>query len=381
METEKLYELDSGCREFTATVTGCTQAEGGWEIPLDRTAFYPEGGGQSYDTGTLEETNVTAVWDREGAVIHLCDSPLEVGAVVTGTLNWQRRLDLMQQHSGEHIVSGILHKLFGAHNVGFHMGADVITVDFDVVIPPQALAQVEEMANQAVYQDLPVRCWYPTQAQLKKVAYRSKKQLPWPVRIVEVPGYDTCACCGTHVMRTGQIGLIKLLSCVKFHQGVRIEMLCGGRALELLTRVYEQNRLVSQVFSAKLLETGAAAQRMNEQLAAEKFRSAGLEKKMFDMVAQGFAGKGDVLYFAEEIAPGALRELADRIAQQCGGTAAVFSGKDQSYNLCLVNKTADISDLGRELNRVLNGRGGGKTGIHQGSVSANKKQIEAFFYK
>lgn len=382
METKQLYYADSQTKAFIATVTGCRETEKGYEVTLDQTAFYPEGGGQPCDMGTLSGVQVVDVREKEDQILHLCRQPLEVGRKVMGMLDWDRRLDLMQQHSGEHIVSGVINQMFSGHNVGFHMGADVITIDFDVAIPQEALQVIEDRANRAVFMDLELKCWYPSPEELPKVRYRSKKALDWPVRIVEIPGYDSCACCGVHVARTGQIGMIKLLSCVKFHQGVRIEMVCGGRALALFNRIYEQNRLVSQAFSAKLLETGAAAQKMNEMLAAEKFRATGLERQLFDRIADTYAQAGDVLYFAEGFAPGAVRELADRIAECCGGTAAVFSGNDTAgYSVCLVNKQGDVKTLGQEMNQALNGRGGGKPGFFQGSVKATREQIRAFFQK
>ena len=382
METRKLFYENCLLKEFTATVLTCEQTEKGFQIVLDATAFYPEGGGQPCDFGTLEDSRVLDVREKGEVVVHLCDKPLTVGTQVTGKLDWERRLDLMQQHSGEHIVSGIIHKMYGCHNVGFHMGADVITIDFDYPIPADALPEIEKQANEAIYQNLPIGCSYPAEDVLPTIPYRTKKQLPWPVRIVEVPGYDICACCGVHVAFTGQIGLIKLLSCVKFHDGVRMEMVCGSRALSYLSRIYEQNRLVSQAFSAKLLETGAAAQRMNDALAAEKFRANNLERQVFDALAAEYKDKGNVLHFADGLTPVAVRELADRMAKSCGGTAAVFSGTEQEgYSVCLVNHTDTVAALGKEMNAALNGRGGGKPGFFQGSVKAAKTQIAEFFGK
>ena len=380
IQTRKLFYEDCHLSEFSAAVTDCQKIEKGYLVTLDATAFYPEGGGQGCDLGMLADANVLDVQEQGGQILHLCDKALPVGETVKGVIDWERRFDLMQQHTGEHIVSGIIHAMFGCHNVGFHMGADVITIDFDLPVPAQALEEIEKQANQAIYQNLPVRCWYPEEKELPSIPYRTKKALAWPVRIVQIPGFDTCACCGVHVAFTGQIGLIKLLSCVKFHQGVRMEMVCGKRALELLSRVYEQNKLVGQAFSAKILETGAAAQRMNEALAAEKFRATGLERQLFDTVAAGFAQAGDVLHFADGLAPAAVRELAERIAQVCGGTAAVFSGSDEAgYSVCLVNKTGDVKQLGNRLNTQLNGRGGGKPGFFQGSVRCTRDEIQQFF--
>ena len=373
METRKLYYEDCHQMTFTGQVLACEETEKGWAVTLDKTAFYPEGGGQACDLGTLGEARVLDVRERGEAIVHLCDKPLS--GTVTGSIDWDRRFDQMQQHAGEHIVSGLIHGKYGYHNVGFHVGADVVTIDFDGPIPAEELAWIEKKANEAVWQNLDIHCRYPAQEELPTIAYRTKKALPWPVRIVEVPGIDRCACCGVHVKKTGEIGLIKLFSCVKFHQGVRIEMACGGRALDILSRVYEQNRQVSQAFSAKLLETGAAARKMNEALAAEKFRATALEKQVFASVAEGYRDRGNVLHFADSLAPGAVRELADAIAGVCGGTAAVFSGG----SVCLVNKGGDVKELGSRMAKALEGRGGGKPGFFQGSVRAEREAIEAFF--
>ncbi len=380
--TRKLFYEDCLLREFTAAVLSCEKGEKGYQITLDATAFYPGGGGQPCDLGTLADAKVLSVYEEALQIVHLCDGPLPVGAQVRGTIDWQRRLDLMQQHAGEHIVSGILHRKYGCHNVGFHMGAEVITIDFDCPIPVDELKEAEAQANRAIYENLPITCWYPTRQELATLAYRSKKELPWPVRIVQIPGYDTCACCGLHVAYTGQIGLIKLLSCVKFHAGVRIEMVCGARALEYLNRIYEQNKLVCQAFSVKPEETAMAAARMNQALAEEKFRASGLERQVFDHIARNYQEKGSVLHFAQALTPSSVRELADRIARQCGGTAAVASGSDETgYSICLVNHNLPVAQLGKQLNEELNGKGGGKAGFFQGSVNAHKEQIRQFFGK
>ena len=380
MKTRKLYYEDCMLKTFTATVTGCEQTGEGWNITLDATAFYPEGGGQACDLGTLDDAAVLAVGEQDGQVVHLCDRPLEVGKTVTGNIHWERRFDLMQQHTGEHILSGLIHAKYGYHNVGFHMGKETVEVDFDGPISSEDLALLEQLANRAVWENLPVLCRYPSPEELPHVGYRSKRALPWPVRIVDVPGYDKCACCGVHVAYTGQVGIIKILSCVKFHQGIRLEMVCGKRALDYLSRVYEQNRQVSQAFSAKVLETGAVARRINEQLAAEKFRSAGLEKQVFLSIAAGYAGKGDVIHFENGLTASSLRELADAIAHTCGGVAAVFSPQDDArYSMCLIRKDGDVKALGTAAAKALNGRGGGKPGSFQGSVTATRQQIEEFF--
>ena len=379
MEEKKLYYQDSHLKNFTATVTGCEQVKDGFAITLSATAFYPEGGGQPSDTGTLGEATVLSVREQGGEIFHFCDAPLPVGATVTGAIDWDNRLDLMQQHSGEHIVSGIIHKKYGYHNVGFHMGADVVTIDFDGPIPASDLTEIEALANAAVWEDLPVSCYYPTEEALPTVPYRRKRDLPFPVRIVEIPGSDICACCGTHVQRTGEIGLIKLLSCVKFHQGVRMEMVCGKRALMLLGDIYEQNRQVSQAFSAKIQETGAAACRMNETLAAEKYRCAALQKRLFAYIAQGYANAPLALHFEESLTPGETRELCDAIAQNAA-VAVTLSGTDNTgYSLCIISHRQDARSLGAAAVAALNGRGGGKPDAFQGSLRATEEEIRTFF--
>jgi len=378
--TRKLYYEDSHLRQFDAVVTGCEETKEGYLITLDATAFYPEGGGQACDLGKLGSANVLDVREDGEEVIHLCDAPLTVGQQVQGVIDWQRRFDQMQQHSGEHILSGLIHKAFGYHNVGFHVGKEAMEVDFDGPIPAEDLAQLELQANEAIWQDLQLKCWYPEQEELPQIPYRSKKEIPWPVRIVEVPGYDTCACCGVHVKYSGEIGMIKILSCIKFHQGVRLEMLCGKRAFDYMCAVYDQNRQVSQLLSAKRLETGSAAGQLTQQLSREKFRSAALEKRLFTGIAKSYVNHIDVVHFEDGLTPGSVRELADAIAEVCGGVAAVFSGNDMDgYSVCMISKTGDVRELGKAMNEALNGRGGGKPGAFQGSVKATRTQIESFF--
>ena len=382
MNTRKLYYEDCHLSRFTAQVLSCEETANGYAVILDATAFYPEGGGQAGDTGTLNGIRVLDTREQGEAVVHICEAPLVVGEQTEGILDYDRRFDLMQQHSGEHIISGIINRRFGYHNVGFHMGSDVITIDFDGVLTMEDLPAIEAEANRAVWANTPIRCWIPSEKELPHVFYRTKRALPWPVRIVEIPGSDSCACCGVHVERTGEIGLVKLISAIPCRGGTRMEMACGARALAILNHAFDQNRQVSQAFSAQITETGAAARRMNEVLAEQKYRIAGLEKQFFLTIAAGYAGKGDVMHFEEALDSTAVRELADAIAETCGGTAAVFSGKDgEGYAFCLVTREGDLRQLGRDMNKALNGRGGGKPNFQQGRVQAMKTEIAAFFSK
>ena len=381
METRRLFYEDSHLTEFTATVTACDIAENGWAVQLSATAFYPEGGGQGCDLGTLDNVNVLNVQEKDGKILHFCDEKLEIGQTVTGCINWARRFDLMQQHSGEHIVSGIICRRYGYHNVGFHVGSEMMEIDFDGPIPAEDLPEIERLANEAVWKNVPIRCWYPSEAELPTVPYRSKKALQYPVRIVEIPGYDSCACCGVHVKNTGEIGLIKIVSCVKFHSGVRIELTCGGRALKLMQQIFEQNRQVSQNFSAKMLETGTAAAKMNEQLAAEKLRANSLQTQLLCQTAKGYENAGNVVHFEENLASAQLRELTDAIAKVCGGRAAVFSGSGENWNVCMLHPGGDLSPVIGALKAAFCVRGGGKPGSFQGTVTASRQQMEDLLTK
>ena len=373
----KLYYEDSHLTAFSATVTDILENETGFWVALDATAFYPEGGGQPCDMGMLGSAKVLDVQEKEEKVWHLLDKPLSIGQQVEGKIDWERRFDLMQQHTAEHIISGIANRLYGCHNVGFHMGADVITLDFDKLLPEDALEKIERLANAAVLAGLPVKCHVPAEDELPKIPYRTKKALPWPVRLVEIPDIDTCACCGVHTKSTAELGLIKLLSCVKFHQGVRIEMVAGWRAYRMVCDIFDQNRQVSQAFSAKILETGEAARRMNAALSAEKFRSGNLERQLMDAIAQTFAGQDRAVCFTKELP---ARPLAEQIATKGAGLAAVFRGSDaEGYSFALISKTENVAELGKALTQTFHGKGGGRDGFFQGSICATEEQIRGFW--
>lgn len=377
---EKLYEAQPYLTHFSAVVQSCTQGKKGWDICLDQTAFYPEGGGQPYDTGTLGGVKVLEVHQREGHVVHTCQAPLEVGSQVEGSIDWPRRFDLMQHHSGEHIVSGIAHRRFGCDNVGFHMGNDVITIDLNVELTAEQVAQLEAEANQYIWEDHPIAITYPTPEELEHLDYRSKKALTGQVRIVSFPGADTCACCGTHVSSSGQVGLVKLLSCQKFREGVRIELVCGKRALDYLSQVWEQNHQVSNLLSAKTMQTGAAVRRLLEENAALKSRILTMEERQFADLAQRYTGAGDVVVFEPGLSPDSLRRLCGAVQTACGGRCACFSGEDGSgYQYAIGQPGGNLRPLVQALNQALQGRGGGKPDFVQGSLAAKQEEIQAFF--
>ena len=387
--TEKLYEQDPFLVKFEANVLSCEKGKKGFDIVLDRTAFYPEGGGQPFDTGRLEsaggerKVKVLEVHSREDGIVHTCNHPLEPGSEIIGVIDWDRRFDLMQQHSGEHIVSGLAHSLWGCENVGFHLGAEVVTIDFDRPLTEKQFATLEETANWHLWQiNEPVKITYPSPEEPEHIRYRSKKALTGQVRIVEFPGADCCACCGTHVRYPAQVGLVKLLSMQKFREGVRIELVCGGRAFRYLNRTWDQNAQVSRFLSAKPFETAGAVERLLEENAALKSRLMALEESRFAALAGQYAGSGDVVLFEDGLSPDALRRLCDAVLHSCGGRCACFSGEDVSgYKYAVGQAGGDLRDFVKELNNTLSGRGGGKPDFVQGSVQAGRGDIETFFQR
>ena len=380
MQTRALYYEDGYLSRFTSRVVTCEPQGDAWAVTLEATAFYPEGGGQAGDTGSLNGIRVRDTQEQGEQVVHLCEGPLEPGTQVEGIIDFDRRFDLMQQHTGEHMLSGLIHRRYGYHNKGYHVGAEFVTVDFDGVIPAEDIPSLEKELNEAVWRNLPVKCWIPSPEELPNVFYRTKRALPWPVRIVEVPGCDSCACCGIHVAATGAVGVIKILNTMGFRGGTRLEMVSGQRAWAAMNDAYEQNRQVSQAFSAQLTQTGDAARRMNEVVSELKLKINQLQRQQITAIAESYVNHGDVLHFADGLDPVLVRELADAIAEKCGGPAAVFSGTDDSgYNCCLVTRNGDLRPLGKAMNAALNGRGGGKPNCHQGKVSCTRAQIEAFF--
>ena len=375
--TEKLYYVNQYLQAATARVLSCAAGNAGWLVTLDRTVFYPTGGGQPCDLGTIAGAAVTDVFEDGDTIVHVCDRPLPIGSEVELRLDWPRRFRFMQGHSGEHIVSGIIHARFGYDNVGFHMGSDAITIDFSGELNAEQLQAVELAANEAIWRDLPFRVFYPEAAALAVLPYRSKKELTGAVRLVEIEGVDLCACCGTHVARTGEIGLVKLLSNVRFHGGSRIEMLCGREALAYLNGVCAQNQAVSAALSAKPLETAAAVRRLLDEQAALKYRLTGLENELLAARAAAVPADGWQLIIDEALSPELLRRYAELLVQKCSG--AIFAGSGESYRYVLFDPKGDLRELSKRLNSSLNGRGGGKPGFVQGSVSASRAAIESFF--
>lgn len=376
----QLYEQDSFCQEFTSKVISCTQQDDFFKIQLETTAFYPEGGGQPWDTGFLNHLEVTEVHKKEGSIFHYCKEPLEIGSQVTGKIDWTRRFDLMQQHSGEHIVSGIAHTLYACENVGFHMGKDRITIDFDVELTQEQVNELEQRTNQYIWENHPCEISFPDELSLKKLDYRSKKELTGDVRIVSFQKADCCACCGTHVSHSGQVGLVILLSCQKFREGVRIELLCGGRAFQYLKEINRENETISRLLSAKPLETSQAVTRLQKEKEENDFQRKNIEKKYISLLAQTHGTGENFILFVDDLSPDSLRLLAGELSQKATGFSVCVSQSAETFRFALASQSTDMNPIAKELKEKFTVRGGGKPNLIQGTITnTTPEQLNEFF--
>ena len=377
MTTEKLYYIDSHLFDFEATVLDCRETEEGWALILDKTAFFPEGGGQPADTGSIGTVPVRDVQEWGGEILHFCGEALPVGVHLPCRVEREQRLVRMQNHSGEHIVSGLAHRLYGCENVGFHMGEDCMTIDFDRELDWQQLTEIETLANRAVRDNLPVLCSFPEGEALKSLEYRSKLELTENVRIVEIPGIDRCACCAPHVACTGEIGLIKILDAERHRGGVRLSLCCGMLALNDYRVKQENIAAISQALSAKRHETAGAVARLLTEQQKAKERIAALSMELARLKAEACpATEGNLCVFDDVLDEVALRELVNLLMEKCGGIAAAFSGNDETgYRYIMGSRRVDLRRCAKEINRLIDGRGGGKPQMIQGSAAAGASRI------
>ncbi|MBQ5952129.1 MAG: alanyl-tRNA editing protein [Lachnospiraceae bacterium] len=377
--TEKLYEQDAYLREFFATVLEAREGKKGPEVRLDRTAFYPEGGGQPFDTGCLGAAAVLEVHEREGEIWHLLDRALGAGAYVRGVIDWERRFDHMQQHSGEHIVSGMICARYHCSNVGFHLGREVVEIDFDAAIPEADLEEIENAANRYLWEDHEFEEFYPSPEELAVLEYRSKKALEGEVRIARWPGADTCACCGTHVHRSGEVGQVLFLSSMKNRGGTRITMVCGKRAYEAVRILKHQNDRISHLLSAKWQETADAAERLARENEALRIARAQQQTRRVQELLAARAGEETVWIVEPDFLPERARELATGLAEAGAAAAAVFFGDESALRYCIASKEGLPAGFAERMRAALGGRGGGKNTFLQGSVEAGREAVEAFF--
>lgn len=340
-KTIRLYDADAYQTEFEATVLACEEVEKKdgrvYQVWLDQTLFFPEEGGQSPDMGTIDGVEVLDVQIKNEVITHTLAAPLTVGTTVKGVVDWKHRFYNMQQHSGEHIFSGIVHKKFGYDNVGFHLSDSIVTMDFNGVISPKEITEIEEKVNQAIIENIPVEVSYPSKEELKELDYRSKIEIEGQVRIVTIPGYDVCACCAPHVRRTGEIGSLKVMNVQSYKGGVRVSILCGFRALDAF-------RQKADIITELMAE---------------------------------FSTSQDAILFEADLETPVVRGVVNGLVEKFAGISAVFVGNDENgYQFIVGSKNKDCRQIAATLREKLSARGGGSDKMIQGSVAATQLQIE-----
>ena len=378
--TKKLYYEDSYLSCFKAKVLNCEKVKKGYRILLDQTAFYPEGGGQPADEGYLGEAKVQDVMIEEDLIYHLTDKPLSVGEVVKGEINFERRFDLMQQHSGEHIVSGLINKLYGYNNVGFHLGLDNMTADVDGQLSEEQLLEIERLANEAVYQDIEVMASIYPNEQVQGMNYRSKLDLKEDVRLVKIEGYDTCACCGTHVRKTGEIGIIKCISSERHRGGMRLTLVCGKRAQKDYHKKQEIVTKAMALLSAKPEKVIEHIQKLQEELMQTKWKLTLANNKCFEMIANQYKKNEDSFICIKEegLSADEIRRMVTILMEQTHKLCLVLVTEGNSFKYALGHMSMDVRPLCKALNKAFSGKGGGKEELCQGSIQGDFESIKAF---
>ncbi len=379
--TEKLFYYDSHMIEFTATVLSCQKEKDYYKVVLTRTAFFPEGGGQYADTGTLDDILVFDVQEVDGEIYHMTKEPLLEGTEVSGKIDWELRFMKMQQHTGEHIVSGLIHEAFGYNNVGFHLGSEDCTMDFNGELSKDDLRKIEWKANEAVTKNIDIQVLYPSKDELKDISYRSKIEIEGQVRIVIIDGYDCCACCAPHVKKTGEIGIIRLTNVQRYKGGVRITMLCGFRALLDYRMKEQQTRQVSSLLCVKENEVSSAVGKLKEEQNLLKQKQIETRKQLLTYKAKEVAKDDEtvIILFETDLEGDEIRTLMNQVLKEGKEICAVFQKtEEQTYRYVIGSKEIDVRFLVSGLKEQFDGRGGGKPEMIQGSLTGTQEQLKAW---
>lgn len=381
---EKLFYQDTHMIDFEASVLECIQeADGRFRILLDRTAFFPEEGGQGADSGTLGDLKILDVQIKKDLIYHYAAKPLKEGSLVKGHVDWAQRFDYMQQHTGEHIISGLVHSEYGYDNVGFHLGAEEVTLDFNGTLHLEQMREIERAANRVIWRNLPVLVSFPPSEVLAKLEYRSKLALTENVRIVEIPGVDVCACCAPHVESTGQIGMIKVVNIQSHRGGVRVNILCGERALSDYSLRQDSVGAISILLSAKQDKVTEAVKRLKEEGLQAKERANDLQAKLLALQVDALPSpeySPNAVLFTGELDAIAVRNTVNGLCARYPGYCAVFSGDEASgYRYIVGSASSDCREIARLLRDRFGAKGGGSAPMVQGSIHAAKDEILSLF--
>ena len=381
MQTQRLYYEDSYIKEFLSQAISCEKRDGFYAVILNKTAFFPEGGGQKSDTGYIGDVFVFDVQEENGEIIHKTKAPVNENEEYSCRIDWGTRFSRMQNHSGEHIVSGLVHKKYGFDNVGFHMDEEYVIIDFNGELTREQLDEIEDEANEAIYKNLDFKTYFPDEKELKNLDYRSKLELTENVRIVEIDGVDVCACCAPHVKKSGEVGIIKLLDFMKHRGGVRIVMKAGSLALKDYREKYKNALGISNLLSVKQHEIFTATEKFYNDLADERRKFYEYRLSVANRDKENLKDiNGSLVLIIDGYDADMMREVVNFGVEKTEKYSAVFSGDDESgYSFVIASKTQDMNALRNELGSKLNGRGGGRDGMIQGKAMTTKENIIDFF--
>lgn len=377
--TVKLYENNVLQKSCSCVVEACEEKDGLYLVQVDQTVFFPEGGGQLSDKGKLGEAMVSHVSEKNGCIYHECDRPLEIGSTVEAVLDWRVRMDRMQQHCGEHILSYAFYKLFNANNVGFHMREDSVGIDLDKEVTYEELRQAEQLTNEIIWENRPVHVEYMDSQEAAKLADKMRKfnsNLKGLLRIVTVEDADVCTCCGTHPPFTGMVGCVKIIKAEKHKQGSRVEFLCGNRAMEDAAKKNDIVLQLARDFSAKpeaVLEYFDKYKAEMESLKNSlKQKSQQLLEVEFDkaLAVAPLASDGTrILCLPMEVDAKDIKLLLPRVNEIEKLAVVLMSVQPQRISyICTIGKATDRNSqqIIRLVNETFGGRGGGKPDCAQG---------------
>ena len=376
--TIKLYENDSYIKEFTATVLSCEEKDGAYFVVLDKTAFFPEGGGQDADKGVINGVDVLDVQIKNDVIYHQVNKAFNQNDVVECQLDWETRFVRMQNHTGEHIVSGVIHSLFGYNNVGFHMNDSLVTFDVDGPLTEDDIKKIEFKANDAIYKNNSVKAIYPSPDELDNYDYRSKLDLTEGVRLIEIEDTDLCACCAPHVAKTGEIGIIKIISFIPYKKGTRIEMLCGLLALNDYQALHTTNKSVMNMLSAKRFEIAESVERIQNELSMARVENKKLMSELATLKMEKHVSGNTVCVFIDGVSYDELRNCSNSLIEEYE-YCYLFSNTDaDNYIYVVSSKENSVRELVQNLNKAFNGKGGGRDTYAQGKIVGCKEEIINF---
>lgn len=380
--TERLFDKNSKIYTFEAAVLSCEPLEDGkYAVVLDKTAFFPNEGGQSSDTGALGDATVISVDEKDGVITHTTDRAIESGKTVSGKIDAEPRFKKMQNHTAEHIVSGIIHRLFGYDNVGFHLGDGYMTADFNGELSREDIEMVESHANKAVFECHAINAYYPDASELSALQYRSKLDLTENVRIVEIEGIDMCACCAPHVENTGEVGLVKIVDAIRYKGGMRLTMIAGYDALADYRAKENEVRRISMAISAKQSEVADGVERLLSEIDSMRAKISLLKRENMQMKLDAIEPTEEsIILFEEDGDMLALRNFVNGALHKTKKLCAVFSGNDETgYKYIIASESIPLRAMSKEISATLGGKGGGSDVMIQGSVIAAREKIEKFF--